>query len=180
MTEIKLVDDNGKEVPQGDIGEVWATGPSAVSGYYRDPKATAQAWTTDGWFKMGDLGYLDKDGDLVLVVRKKDMIIRAGQNIYPIEVENLLLTHPKIAAVSIVGIPDPIVGEKACAFVVSAGEEKITFEEMVSFLKEQNLSPYKLPEILEFIDKLPLIADQKVDKKALQEEAIARQVDPKE
>lgn len=174
MTEVKLVDDNGKEVPKGDIGEVWARGPAAVSGYYRDPGTTAQAWTPDGWFKMGDLGYFDKDGDLVLVGRKKDMIIRAGQNIYPIEIENIILTHPKVAAASIVGIPDQVVGEKACAFVVPKNEEKITFKEMISFLTEQKLALYKLPEMLEFIDKLPLVAGEKVDKKALQQEAIAR------
>ncbi|MBI4330462.1 MAG: AMP-binding protein [Chloroflexi bacterium] len=174
MTDIKLVDDSGREIPPGQVGEVWARGPAAVSGYYRDPKTTAQAWTPDGWFKFGDLGYLDKDGDLVLVGRKKDMIIRAGQNIYPIEIENILLTHPKVAAASIVGVPDPVVGEKACAFVVPKGNEKITFKEMVAFLTEQKLAPYKLPEALEFIDKLPLVAGEKVDKKALQGEATAR------
>jgi non-ribosomal peptide synthetase component E (peptide arylation enzyme) len=175
MTEVKLVDDSGREVAQGEIGEVWARGPAAVSGYYRDPVTTAQAWTADGWFKFGDLGYWDKDGDLVLVGRKKDMIIRAGQNIYPIEIENILLTHPKIAAAAIVAIPDHVVGEKACAFVVTKPGNTISFQEMVSFLKAQNLAPYKLPERLEIVDKLPLVADQKVDKKALQQLAALRQ-----
>ncbi|MBI2933980.1 MAG: AMP-binding protein [Chloroflexi bacterium] len=174
VTEVKLLDDNGQEVARGEVGEVWARGPAAVSGYYRDPKTTAQAWTHEGWFKMGDLGYLDKDGDLVLVGRKKDMIIRAGQNIYPIEIENVLLTHPKVAATSIVAVPDPVVGEKACAFVVTKGDQPITFKEMVAFLTEQKLALYKLPEVLEFIDKLPLVAGEKVDKKALQSEATAR------
>ncbi len=179
MTEVKLIDDNGKEVGKGQVGEVWARGPAAVSGYYRDPKTTAQAWTPEGWFKMGDLGYFDKDDDLVLCGRKKDMIIRAGQNVYPIEIENLLLTHPRVAAASIVGIPDPIVGEKACAFVVTKGKENLTFKEMVAFLTEQKLAPYKLPEVLEFIDKLPLVAGEKVDKKALVQEAINRQAKKK-
>lgn len=168
MSEIKIVDNNGQEVRQGEVGEVWSRGPAAVSGYYRDPQTTALAWTPDGWFKFGDLGYLDADGDLVLVGRKKDMIIRAGQNIYPIEIETVLLNHPKIAAAAIVGIPDPVVGEKACAFVVTKGGENLNFQQMVSFLKEQKLAPYKMPERLEVVDQLPLIADQKVDKKALQ------------
>ena len=174
MTDVRLVDEFGKDIKKGEVGEVWLSGPAAVSGYYRDPKTTAQAWTADGWFKMGDLGYFDKDDDLVLVGRKKDMIIRAGQNIYPIEIENILLTHPKVAATSIVAVPDPVVGEKACAFVVTKGNEKITFKEMIAFLTEQKLAPYKLPELLEFIDKLPLVAGEKVDKKALQTEAVAR------
>ena len=174
MTEIKLVDDSGKEVPKGEIGEVWARGHAAVSGYYRDPQTTAQTWTQDGWYKMGDLGYLDKDGDLVLAGRKKDMIIRAGQNIYPVEIENLLLNYPKIAAAAIVGIPDLVLGEKACAFIVLKPGENIDLQEMISFLKRQDVAPYKLPEHMELIEELPLVADEKVDKKALQQEAIAR------
>ncbi len=174
VMQIKLVDDSGKEVPYGEVGEVWARSHTAISGYFRDPQATAQAWTSDGWFKMGDLGYWNKDGNLVLVGRKKDMIIRAGQNIYPAEVENLLLTHPRIAGAAIVGVPDPIVGEKACAFVVPKRNASLDVKELIPFLKSQNIAPYKLPEYFEVIDKLPLIADQKVDKKALQQEALKR------
>ena len=169
ILEIKLVDDQGNEVPTGEVGEVWGRGPVCVSGYYKDPEATRQAWTSDGWFKMGDLGKWDEKGNLVLVGRKKDMIIRAGQNIYPVEIENLLQSHPGIEAVSIVGIPDNSLGEKACAFVVLRGGEKFTLIDMIDFLKSKRIAPYKLPERLEIIDRLPLVADQKVDKKALQQ-----------
>ncbi|MDZ4246196.1 MAG: fatty acid--CoA ligase family protein, partial [Dehalococcoidia bacterium] len=134
MTDLILVDDNGKEVPHGEIGEVWARGPAAVSGYYRDPETTAQAWTPDGWFKMGDLGYLDKNGDLLLAGRKKDMIIRAGQNLFPAEIENVVLGHPKVAGVAIVGVPDAVVGEKAYAFVVLKPGQSLALKELAAYM----------------------------------------------
>lgn len=169
VIEIKLVDDHGETVSGGEIGEVWGRGPACLSGYYKDPEATWQAWTRDGWFKMGDLAKWDEKGNLVLVGRKKDMIIRAGQNIYPIEIENLLITHPKVDSAAIVGTPDKVLGEKACAFVVPKRGQDFSFSEMIDFLKNKRVALYKLPEQLVIIDKIPLVADQKVDKKALQQ-----------
>jgi non-ribosomal peptide synthetase component E (peptide arylation enzyme) len=166
-TEIKVVDKQGKEVAQGEVGEIWGRGPACASGYYKDPETTWAAWTKDGWFKMGDLGRFDGGGNLVLAGRKKDMIIRGGQNIYPVEIENLLSSHPKVADVAIVGMPDPAMGEKACAYVVPRPGQDLSFEEMVSFLREKGIATYKLPERLEFIDKLPLVGEQKVNKKHL-------------
>ncbi len=167
--EVKLVDDNGKEVPRGSVGEVWVRGATFVSGYYKDPEATARAWTADGWFQMGDLGRWDDGGNLVIVGRKKDMIIRGGQNVYPVEIENILITSPRIAAVAVVGMPDIVMGERACAFVVPRPGETFTFEEMVSFLKDKSIAMFKVPERLEIIDRLPMVAaDQKVDKPLLQ------------
>ncbi len=165
--EIKLVDDSGHEAPQGEVGEVWARGPASISGYFNDPEATAAAWP-DGWFHMGDLAKFDAGGRLLIVGRKKDMIIRGGQNIYPAEIEALLVTHPAIAAVAVVAMPDPVMGEKACAFVVAKPGCSLCFTEMVSFLKNKDIAPFKLPERLELTDKLPMVADgQKVDKKLL-------------
>jgi acyl-CoA synthetase (AMP-forming)/AMP-acid ligase II len=169
--EVKLVDDEGKEVSPGGVGEVWVRGPTFVSGYYRDAEATAQMWTQDGWFKMGDLGKWDYRGNVAIVGRKKDMIIRGGQNIYPVEIENLLILHPKVSAVAVVGMPDPVMGEKACAYIVPKSGETFTFEEMVSFLKSKNIALFKIPERLEIVERLYMVADnQKVDKKVLQQD----------
>ena len=163
---IKLVDDNGQEVPPGDAGEIWGRGPSCVSGYYKDPVATTEVWTEDGWYKTGDLGRFDNMGNLIVVGRKKDMIIRGGMNVYPIEIENLLIKHPKIQDIAIVGMPDPLMGQRACAFVVKRPGEKFTFEEMVSFLREKKLSSYKLPERMELVENIPTILG-KPDKKGM-------------
>jgi non-ribosomal peptide synthetase component E (peptide arylation enzyme) len=166
-TEIRLVDDSGRDVGRGEVGEVWGRGPSCASGYFRDPETTRQAWTEDGWFRMGDLGRFDEHGNLLIAGRKKDMLIRGGQNIYPVEVEDLLIMHPKVSDVAIVGMPDPVMGERACAYVVPKPGQQFTFEEMLAFLKGQGLAMYKLPERLEITDRLPLVGEQKVDRKAL-------------
>ncbi|MBI4334508.1 MAG: acyl--CoA ligase [Chloroflexi bacterium] len=154
----------------GGIGEVWLRGPTMVSGYYEDPAMNASSWTPDGWFRTGDYGRWDGDGNLAIVGRKKDVIIRGGQNIYPAEIENLLFTHPRVKDVAMVGVPDPVMGERACAFVVPRGDEGFTFEEMTAFLREKKIAAYKLPERLELVDSLPMVAGgQKVNKKALSE-----------
>ncbi|MBI4333794.1 MAG: AMP-binding protein [Chloroflexi bacterium] len=165
--ELKLVDDSGPEVPPGEVGEVCARGPGAISGYFRDPEATRATWQ-DGWYHMGDLGKLDSHGILMVVGRKKDMIIRGGQNIYPTEIESLLVTHPAVSAVTVVAMPDRVMGEKACAYIVPKQGRSITFAEMVDFLKGKDIAPFKLPERLEIVESLPMVADgQKIDKKLL-------------
>ena len=167
-TEVKIVDDEGNDVPQEETGEVWGRGACCSSGYYNDRDATRQAWTEDGWFRTGDLGMIDEKGNLAIVGRKKDMIIRGGENIYPIEVENLLITHPKILQVVIVKMPDPVMGEKACAYVVPRQGQDFTFDEMISFLKAKEIALYKLPERLEILDAMPMVGgDQKVNKNVL-------------
>ncbi len=166
--EIRLEDDNGIEVPPGQVGEIVVRGPGGVGGYYLDPEATRAAWP-NGWFHMGDLGRFDQNGNLLIVGRKKDIIIRGGQNIYPSEIEQLLATHPAVSEVAVVKMPDPVLGEKACAYVAPRTGQEITFEEMIAFLKEKNMATFKFPERLELIDKLPMVAaGQKVDKKALE------------
>lgn len=172
--ELRLIDDDGKAVAAGEIGEILVKGPALDLAYYRDPEATRQAYGEDGWFRMGDLGKLDAQGNLVIVGRKRDMIIRGGQNVYPVEIENLLLTHPKVAAAAIVRMPDPIMGEKGCACIVHQPGQKFTFDEMTSFLRAKKIAPYKLPERLEVMDSLPLVGGQKVDKKALEQDIIRK------
>lgn len=164
--EIRLIDDEGREVPAGEIGAITFRGPTSVGGYFNDPEMTRQAWGS-GYFNMGDLGKRDPDGNLYIVGRKKDVIIRGGYNIYPTEIENILVTHPHVKAAALVGYPDPIMGEKACAYVVVADGETFTFEEMTEFFRRQRLSANKTPERLEIIDELPLVSDMKIDKKVL-------------
>ncbi|MBW1613088.1 MAG: acyl--CoA ligase [Deltaproteobacteria bacterium] len=166
-TEIMIVDEDGKAAKIGNVGEILGRGPTCSSGYYKDPKATSESWNKDGWFAMGDLGKIDEQGNLSVVGRKKDMIIRGGQNIYPSEIENLLITHPKILEVAIVAMPDPVMGEKACAYVVLRTGESLILEEMTAFLREKNIASFKIPERLEIIDRLPVVSGQKVDKKSL-------------
>lgn len=167
--EVKMVDDNGKEVARGSVGEICVRGPTTVSGFYKDPEATARMWSPDGWTKVGDLGQLDEKGNIHIMGRKKDMIIRGGQNIYPAEIENLLLQHPRVFSVAVVGMPDPIMGEKACAYIVPKPGQTFSFVEMVSYMKSCKIATFKLPERLEVISKMPMLAeDQKVDKKVLQ------------
>lgn len=169
--EVKLVNEHGEEVPEGKEGEILVKGPTLVSGYYKDPGATKTVWTDEGWYRTGDLGRFDEGGNLIIVGRKKDVIIRGGQNIYPVEIENLLLTHPKIANVAIVKMPDPLMGEKACAYVVLKEGQEFTFDEMVTFLKRQGIAAYKLPERMEIIDTMPMVAEgQKVDTKQLEKD----------
>ena len=145
-----------------------------MTAYYKDPSLTRQIITDDGWFKTGDLGKFDADGNLIIAGRRKEMIIRGGQNIYPAEIENLLLPHPRIAAVAIVGMPDPVMGERACAYVVPRPGQALTLDDIVSFLKAKQIAPYKLPERIEILDKLPMVGEQKIDKKLLVQDITAK------
>lgn len=172
-TDVKLLDDEGKEVPPGADGELYFRGPSTTAGYFRDMERTLETWGAlgkEGWFRTGDQARIDRKGNIMLTGRKKDMIIRGGQNIYPAEIEGLLLMHPKVEHVAIVPMPDPIMGEKACAYVVPQEGEKFTFDEMTSFLKSKKIASYKLPERLEIRSELPMRDAQKVAKASLRED----------
>lgn len=167
--EVKLIDEEGREVSENEVGIVTVAGPTCVGGYYNDPEGTKQAWV-GGKFKMGDLGVFDFEGRLKLVGRHRDIIIRGGQNIYPKEIEDMLIQHEKIVDVAVVRMPDPEMGEKACAFVVLKPGETFTFDEMVFFLKEKRIAPFKIPERLEIMESLPLSpGENKVNKRILEE-----------
>lgn len=175
--EAKLVDDEGNEVPQGEVGEIVWRGPTALGSYYRDLSRTLEVrgGEPDGFSSTGDLGKFDEQGNLYIVGRKKDIIIRGGQNISPMEIENLLITYPKVLNVAVVPMPDPVMGEKACAFIIPKEGADFTFDEMVSFLKEKQIAPYKLPERLEIVDKFPMAGDgQKILKRELAEDVARR------
>jgi non-ribosomal peptide synthetase component E (peptide arylation enzyme) len=176
--QVRLLDEEGKEVPPGEPGILYFRGPHAPAGYYRDEELTATVFDPEGWTTTGDIVKFDQEC-LWILGRAKDMIIRGGQNIYPAEIEGLLNEHPKVASVSIVGYPDREMGERACAYVIPKPGQDFTFQEMVDFLKSKNLAMFKLPERLELVGEFPTVGDSgKVDKKALKkdiEEKVAKE-----
>lgn len=165
--ELKIIDDAGATLPEGETGRIAFRGAKGASGYYKDPETTAKKWIKDGWYITGDLGRVDESGYLHILGRNDDMIIRGGQNIMPAEVENLLLGHPAIRDAAIVGIPDPLMGQRACACVVARDGRNFSFEEMASFLKGKRIAAFKLPERLLLFDSLPYVSGLKLDRKQL-------------
>ena len=165
---MKIVDDNMNELPTGERGEIVVKGPNVMQGYYNNPEATAET-IVDGWVRTGDVGYMDEDGYFFIVDRKKEMIIRGGENIYPREIEEVLFTHPKIAEAAVIGRADPIWGEEVMAIVVPRPGETLTAEEVQEFCKAR-LASYKTPREVIFRDSLPKTLTGKVVKKALKEE----------
>jgi long-chain acyl-CoA synthetase len=168
-TDIKIVDadDFTKEMKQGEAGEIAIKGPQVMMGYYKKPEETAKA-LKDGWYLTGDIGVFDEDGYLSVVDRKKDMIIAAGYNIYPIEVDNVLFSHPKILEACTIGVNDPYRGETVKAYVVLNAGQTLTEQEVITFCKE-NLAAYKVPRIIEFIDDLPKSAVGKILRRELRD-----------
>jgi len=172
--KVKLLDEEGNVVPEGEPGILYFRGPHAPAGYYRDEELTATVFDEDGWCTTEDIVSFDQ-GCLWILGRAKDMIIRGGQNIYPAEIEGLLNEHPKVASVAIVGYPDRAMGEKCCAYVIPKSGETFTFEEMVDFLKGKQLAMYKLPERLEVVDEFPAVGDSgKVNKETLKKDIKAK------
>lgn len=151
--ELRVVDENDRDVPCGEIGEIIVRGPHVMAGYYKDPEKTAEA-IHDGWFHTQDLGRFDEDGFLYVIERKHNMIISGGENIYPKEVEDVLFRHPKIADTAVFGIPDAIWGHRVCAVVVPKTGEHLTAEEVVEFC-EQQVAGYKKPRSVFFVESLP-------------------------
>jgi acyl-CoA synthetase (AMP-forming)/AMP-acid ligase II len=153
--EMRIVTDAGTEAGPGEDGEVRLKGPMVFRGY-TDPAATTEAFDDDGWFRTGDLGHRRADGHVVLTGRLKDVIIRKGENISAKEIEDLLYAHPKVGDVAVVGLPDRERGERVCAVVErAAGQDDLTFDEMVEVLTAAQLMRQKLPEQLEVVDALP-------------------------
>lgn len=164
-TEIRIVDASGKRLPPGEVGEIWIRGPSVMKGYLNRPAATREVMHDD-WFQTGDLGRMDADGYLYLVDRKKDLISKAGFNVYPREVEVFLLGHPKIQDCSVVGIPDGPHGEEVKACIVLKPGEKMTEQEVIEYCRER-MAYYKCPTVVEFYESLPRSSTGRVLKSKL-------------
>ncbi len=169
--DVKITDDDEQELETYEIGEVCARGDNIMAGYYKRPEETKAAFTTDGWLKTGDLGFLDADGYLTLVDRKKDLIIAKGLNIYPQEVEMALAAHPAVAEVAVVGIRDESGDESVRAFVVLEPESDAKPRELIAFARP-SLASYKVPRDVVIVDELPKNALGKVLKRELRETAV--------
>jgi fatty-acyl-CoA synthase len=159
--EIRVLDVDGSTLPVESVGEVAVRGPGVMKGYYRQPGETAQVFTEDGFFLTGDLGMMDEEGFLHILGRRKEMIIRGGFNVYPREVEDRLHAHPAVLDVAIVGLPDEILGEVACACIVPVEGAIVTGDEIKEFCREV-LADYKVPDLVRFLDGFPMTGSGKV------------------
>jgi acyl-CoA synthetase (AMP-forming)/AMP-acid ligase II len=159
---LRIVDDDGIDVPYGEVGEIIATGPSVHLGYLDNPTANRDSFTADGWFRTGDLGqYADEEGNVRIAGRKKEIINRGGKKYFPREIEELLYQHPKIVQAAIVGAPDPRLGEKNCLCAIVKPGASLALDEVVSFLKGR-VADYKLPEALVVMDDFPMTPTGKI------------------
>ena len=161
----KIVDDNGNEVKQGEVGELILKGPSVTPGYWRNPTATSES-LKNGWFYTGDLVREDEDGFLYVVDRKKNMFISGGENVYPAEIEKFLYTHPLIQEVAVIGVPDEKWGEVGKAYIKLKEGASISPDELKKYC-EGNLARYKIPKYFEIIEEIPKSETGKINKKAL-------------
>jgi 2,3-dihydroxybenzoate-AMP ligase len=163
----KVIDPNGNDLPLGSQGELVIKGPGVFTGYYNDLEENAEAFTEDGYFRTGDMAKIDEKGCITLTGRIKDMINRGGESISAAPIEGLIIAHPDVTAVAVIAMPDPLMGERVCAYIQPKGGAELTFDEIISFLKEQKASVLQLPERVEFVDAMPLTAAEKIDKKIL-------------
>ena len=171
--EIAVLDDRDHEVGDGELGELVTRGPYTIRGYYNAPDINAQAFTADGFYRMGDI--VRKRGRYVYTEgRRKDLINRGGEKISCDEVENLIFKLSQVREVSLVAIPDPVFGEKACACVVLQAGTELSFEELIRHLKSQQIASFKLPERLEVMESFPISPAGKILKRELREIVAAR------
>jgi long-chain acyl-CoA synthetase len=166
---MKVVDDNGAEMPMGERGELCVKGPQVMKGYWNQPDATAEVLDAEGWFKTGDIAVIDPDGFVRIVDRKKDMIIVSGFNVYPNEIEDVVMGHPKVANCACIGVPDERSGEAVKLFVVPR-EPGVTVEELKAFCKE-NFTGYKVPKHIVLRESLPMTPVGKILRRELRDRA---------
>ena len=174
--EVKLIDDEWREVPDGEVGELACRGPYTLRGYFGVPEYNARQFSADGFFRTGDLMRRHPTGNYVVEGRGKDLINRGGEKISAEEVENLILMHPAVENIACVPMPDPNLGEKMCAFAVLRKGESLTLDELTAFLMGKEIAKFKLPERLEIVPDLPVSTFGKVSKKSLAE-AVAKKLE---
>jgi len=170
----KVIDSKGKALPLGSEGELVLKGPGVFTGYYNNPEENKKVFTRDGFFRTGDLARINEKGYITLTGRIKEMINRGGESISATEIERLITRHPDVAAVAVIPMPDPLMGERVCAYIQPKSDARLTFEAVISFLKSQKASVLQLPERIEFIDAMPYTGVQKTDKRFLQEDISKR------
>ncbi|MBS0366144.1 MAG: AMP-binding protein [Proteobacteria bacterium] len=170
--QVKLVDTTGKTVPRGAPGELLTRGYSVMRGYWDDPLRTAEAVDAAGWMHTGDLAVIDDQGYCSIVGRAKDMIIRGGENIYPREIEEFLLLHPKVLDVAVVGLPDRKYGESVCAVIRLREEVSSSEQEIIDYCRER-IARYKVPRFVRFVDAFPMTVTGKVQKYLIREQQVS-------
>jgi long-chain acyl-CoA synthetase len=166
--EVRCFDDDDKEVPRGERGEIVIRGANVMKGYYKRPEATAEAFR-NGWFHTGDIGIMDDEGYISIVDRKKDMILRGGYNVYPRELEEVIMTHPAISMVAVIGVPDDKMGEEIKAFLVLKEGAQLSDADFIDWCKKQ-FAANKYPRYVDFRESLPIGNTGKISKLALREE----------
>jgi long-chain acyl-CoA synthetase len=167
-TDIAILDDDGKELPLGSVGEIAIRGPQVMAGYWNRPDETAKVMTPDGWFKSGDVGIMDDKGYVKIVDRKKDMILVSGFNVYPNELEGVIAAHPGVLECAVIGVPDEHSGEAVKVFVVKK-DPNLTAEQLMDYCKRE-FTGYKKPKYIEFRSELPKTNVGKILRRALREE----------
>ena len=172
--EVRLIDDDGNDVPFGEVGEMCARGPYTLRGYYGAPEHNAKVFTSDGFYCSGDLMRQNKAGNYMVEGRKKDLINRGGEKISAEEIENLILQHPSVQNVACVAMPDPDMGERMCACVILRTGKTLTLGDLLAFLATKEIAKFKLPERLEIMSDFPLSTFGKVSKKTLVETVSAK------
>jgi 2,3-dihydroxybenzoate-AMP ligase/mycobactin salicyl-AMP ligase len=171
----RILDPEGRECPPNKPGELTVKGPGVFTGYYKSPEENRQVFDKEGYFRTGDQAMVDDAGDIVLTGRIKDIIVRGGENISPVEIENLLMTHPEVEAVAVVGMPDPVMGERACAYIQLRQGVELGLEEMNAFLKGKGASVLQCPERVELVDSMPVTgAKGLIDKKVLKKDIMEK------
>jgi 2,3-dihydroxybenzoate-AMP ligase len=169
--ELRLVDDEGNDVPEGEIGELLVRGPYTLRGYFRVPEYNARVFTPDGFYRSGDLMRRHPSGNYVVEGRKKDLINRGGEKISAEEVENLILSHPAVLNIACVPMPDPLLGERMCAFAILRPGMTLTLKDLTNFQLGKGIAKFKLPERLEIMEEFPLSRVGKVAKNVLVQRA---------
>lgn len=168
--DYKIIDQDERELPANAVGELVIKGPDVFTGYFRSPEENRKVFTKNGFFKTGDLARIDDLGNIRITGRIKDIIVRGGENISAAEIEKLIIAHPGVEDVSVIGMPDKELGERVCAYIKPASGSKPSFDDIISFLRSKGASVLQLPERIEFIEDIPLTKVGKADKRALRED----------
>jgi 2,3-dihydroxybenzoate-AMP ligase/acyl-CoA synthetase len=167
--QVKVVDAEGEELPRGEVGRLMVRGLHADARYFNHPELNSSS-RRDGYFDLKELGRIDERGNVILMARERDVIIRGGQNIFPADIEAVLCQHPKIVESSVVGVDDAELGELVCVFVVCRDGARISLAEVAAFLKDKGLARFKWPEKIAIVDSLPRVASgHKIDKTKLKD-----------
>jgi 2,3-dihydroxybenzoate-AMP ligase/mycobactin salicyl-AMP ligase len=166
----KVIDPKGNELPTNKEGELVLKGPGVFTGYYNNPEENKAVFTQDGYFKTGDVAKINEKGFITLTGRIKEMINRGGESISATQIESLITRHPDVAAVAVIPMPDPLMGERVCAYIQPKAGAKLSFEEIITFLKGEKASVLQLPERIEFIETMPHTGAEKVDKRSLRQD----------